>query len=82
MFDGGHENPLINNKTSENERNSIIPVSRLGRNTETVIEKKITENRNGMIKRIKSALMPICGKSNTCGITPSIKNDQAPYKAK
>ena len=80
MLDCGHDTPLININISEKKRKSIIPVSRFGRNTDTVIEKNITDNKNGSINFTISSDMPMCGRLNECGITPRIKNDQVAYR--
>jgi hypothetical protein len=59
MFDSGHDIPLRKSKIKEKNKKRIIPVSRLGMNTEIVIEKKMVANKNGIISPIRSPELPM-----------------------
>jgi hypothetical protein len=60
----------------------IMPVSRCGIKTDTVIEKKIDARRNGINNINMSNGIPIWGKLNPSGISIRIKNDQEAYNKK
>lgn len=45
MLEGGQETPLKNKRMREKNKNTTIPVSLCGKNTDMVIEKKTTANR-------------------------------------
>ena len=77
MLDCGQETPLRNNRISDMNIKITMPVSLCGRKTDTVIEKKIEANRNG-IKSIRiSNGMPMCGRLKPLGISIRIKKDHA-----
>ena len=59
MFDCGHDTPLKNKIMSEKNKKTIIPVSLFGKNTETVIEKKIVASKNGNINFAISNKFPM-----------------------
>ena len=56
---------------SEKNNNKTICISRLGTNTDAVIEKKIVASKNGTTNSSNVNGFPICGKLNNHGIKPS-----------
>ena len=82
MLDCGHDTPLKNRRISVINMKMTMPVSLCGRNTDTVIEKKMVAKRNGTISIITSAGIPICGKLNNLGVIDKMKKDQAAYITK
>ena len=82
MFDCGHETPLKNTRISDMNIKITIPVSLWGRNTDTVIEKKIEASRKGINSINISNGMPMWGRLNALGISIRIKNDHAAYNKK
>ena len=82
ILDCGHDTPLRNNRMSDINIKITMPVSLWGKNTDTVIEKKMEASRKGINSINMSNGIPIWGKLKALGISIRIKNDQAAYNKK